>query len=71
VPSVRRQTARLAVLAVGAALLAGAAAGCSTTQEKAAIQQARAKRVLETRDERRQKKREKARETRENGSGKQ
>ena len=70
-PSVRRQTARLAVLAVGAALLAGAAAGCSTTQEKAAIQQARAKRVLETRDERRQKKREKARETRENGSGKQ
>jgi hypothetical protein len=70
VPSVRRQTRRLAVLLVGASLLAGAA-GCSTTQEKAERQQARAKHVLETRDERKQKKREKARQERQNGSQKQ
>jgi hypothetical protein len=69
--SVRRQTTRLAVLAVGASLLVAGVAGCSTTQEKAAIQQARAKRVLETRDDRKKKKREKAREARENGSQKQ
>ena len=42
-------SARLAVLATGASLLLGAAAGCSTTQEKAAQHQAEAKRILEAR----------------------
>jgi len=67
VPSVRRQIERLAVLLVGASLLA-AAAGCSTTQEKAALQQARAKHVLETRDARKQKKRAQARQEQRKGS---
>jgi hypothetical protein len=71
VPSVRPQINRLAVLAVGASLLAGAASGCSTTQEKAEKQQARAKHVLETRDARKQKKRAKARQQeQQNGSEK-
>jgi hypothetical protein len=69
VPSVRRQINRLAVVFVGASLLAGAT-GCSTTQEKAELQQARAKHILETRDERKQKKRAKARQEQQNGSEK-
>jgi hypothetical protein len=60
----------LAVLVVGASLLAGAASGCSTTQEKAELQQARAKHVLETRDARKEKKRAKARQAQRNGSEK-
>ena len=36
-------------------LLAGAAAGCSTTQEKAERQQARAKHILDARKERQDK----------------
>ena len=48
-PSVKRHTPRLAVLAVGASLLGGAASGCSTTQEKAERQQARAKHILDAR----------------------
>jgi hypothetical protein len=67
VPSASRHIARLGLLAVCASLLAGAAAGCSTTQEKAEIQQARAKHILETRDERKRKKRAEARR---NESGK-
>jgi hypothetical protein len=55
VPSVSRQIARLAVLGACAALLAGAAAGCSTTQEKAERQQAQAKHILDARAERQQK----------------
>jgi hypothetical protein len=52
VPSVSRHSARLGVLAVALSLLAGAAGGCSTTQEKAERQQARAKHILEARAKR-------------------
>jgi hypothetical protein len=52
VPSVSRHATRLGVLAASASLLAGAVAGCSTTQEKAERQQARAKHILEARAER-------------------
>jgi hypothetical protein len=44
--------ARVGVLAVCGLLLAGTLAGCSTTQEKAAHQQARAKHILEAREQR-------------------
>ncbi len=53
-PSVSRQIIRLGVLGTCASLLAGAAAGCSTTQEKAEIQQAQAKHILEARAKRQQ-----------------
>ncbi len=46
--------ARLGVLAVCGLLLAGALVGCSTTQEKAAKQQAQSKRILEAREQRQQ-----------------
>jgi hypothetical protein len=49
VPSVSPQIARLGAVSACAALLAGAAAGCSTTQEKAEIQQAQAKHILDAR----------------------
>jgi hypothetical protein len=53
--------ARLAVLAVGASLLAGAATGCETTQEKAAAHQAKAAQILEAREKRQaQKKKDKS-----------
>ena len=48
-PSVSPQISRLAICAVCGLLLAGAAAGCSTTQEKAEIQQAQAKHILDAR----------------------
>ena len=48
-PSVSRQLSRLGVLAACAALLVGTLAGCSTTQEKAARQQAESKRILDAR----------------------
>ncbi len=51
-PSASRRPTRLAVLAACGALLTGAATGCSTTQEKAERQQARAKHILEARKER-------------------
>ena len=50
----RRPLARAAALAVCLALLGAGAAGCETTQEKAAKQQARAEHILKER-ERRQK----------------
>jgi hypothetical protein len=71
VPSVKRHINRLTVLVVGGALIAGVASGCSTTQEKAGLQQARAKHVLETRDARKKKKRAKARQAQQNGSERQ
>jgi hypothetical protein len=52
VPSVSRHSARFGVLAVCGLLLTGAAAGCSTTQEKAEKQQAQSKHILEARAER-------------------
>ncbi len=55
--SVSRQLSRLGVLATCAALLTGALAGCTTTQEKAAIQQAESKRILEARAERQKERR--------------
>jgi hypothetical protein len=56
VPSASRRAARLAVLGASAALLAGVASGCSTTQEKAERQQARATHILDARAERQKKK---------------
>jgi len=44
--------ARAGLLAVCGLLLVGAMTGCTTTQEKAARQQARSKRILEARTER-------------------
>jgi hypothetical protein len=55
VPSVNRQLTRLAALLATVALLTGAAAGCSTTQEKAEHQQARAQHILKARAERQRK----------------
>jgi outer membrane protein assembly factor BamE (lipoprotein component of BamABCDE complex) len=56
VPSARPRPNRAAVLAISALLLIGAASGCSTTQEKADKQQARARHILEARAERQQQK---------------
>jgi uncharacterized lipoprotein len=56
VRSVSRQMLRLGVLAVCGLLLVSGLAGCSTTQEKAAQQQARSKRILEAREQRQQSK---------------
>lgn len=47
-PSARRQ-ARLAVFALCGAIGVGGLTGCETTQEKAAAQRAKAKRILEAR----------------------
>lgn len=55
-PSVSRQITRLGALSACAALLAGAAAGCSTTQEKAEKQQAQAKHILDQRAKRQKQK---------------
>ncbi len=55
-PSVSRHLLRLSALGACAAMLAGSAAGCSTTQEKAEKQQAQAKHILEARAVRQQKK---------------
>jgi hypothetical protein len=56
VPSVNPRIPRLGVLAICALLLSGAAAGCSTTQEKAEIQQAESKRILDARAKRQKQK---------------
>jgi hypothetical protein len=45
----RPHVARLALLALCALLLLGAAGGCATTQETAAMKQAESKRILEAR----------------------
>ncbi len=55
-PSVSRHSARFGVLAACGLLLTGAAAGCSTTQEKAEKQQAQSKHILEARAERQKQK---------------
>ncbi len=51
-PSVSHTLTRCAVAACCGSLLLGAAAGCSTTQDKAAAQQAESKRILDARAER-------------------
>ena len=58
-PSASRHSARLGVLAACGLLLTGAAAGCSTTQEKAEKQQAQSKHILEARAERQKHKHDK------------
>lgn len=50
--SARHHISRLGVLALCGLLLVSGFAGCSTTQEKAAQQQARSKRILEAREQR-------------------
>jgi len=59
VRSASRHMSTVGVLAVCGLLFVAALAGCSTTQEKAAHQQARAKHILEAR-EKRQKQRSKS-----------
>jgi hypothetical protein len=54
--SVSRGYARVAALVTSLSLLAGFAAGCSTTQEKAEKQKARAEHILEARKERQDRK---------------
>ena len=54
--SVSPYISRVGILAVCGLLLVGALAGCSTTQEKAALQQAQSKRILEAREKRQQQK---------------
>jgi hypothetical protein len=51
VPSARRAP-QIAVLALCGALGAGSLAGCETTQEKAAAQQAESARILKAREKR-------------------
>lgn len=55
-PSASAHLTRLGALGACAALLTGAAAGCSTTQEKAEKQQARAQHILDARAKRQQRK---------------
>ena len=54
-PSASHHHVRLGILAVCGLLLTGAASGCSTTQEKAEVQQAQAKHILEARAKRQKK----------------
>lgn len=53
--SASRQMSRLGVFAVCGLLLVAGLTGCSTTQEKAAQQQAQSKRILEAREQRQRK----------------
>lgn len=54
--SARPRPTRVAVAAISALFLVGAASGCSTTQEKAEKQQAEARRILDAREKRQQRK---------------
>jgi hypothetical protein len=64
--SVRRPQ-QLAVLALGGALAVGSLAGCSTTQDKAAAQQAESARILEAREKRQERKRHQRKHGKEKG----
>jgi hypothetical protein len=64
--SVRRPQ-QLAVLALGGTLAVTGLAGCSTTQEKAAAQQAESARILKARDKRQARKRHQAKHGKEQG----
>ena len=68
-PSVSRQIARLGIVVACGLLLLGAAGGCSTTQEKAEIQQAQARHILEARDARHKHKHRKHRPGKQNEKG--
>jgi len=70
VPSVKRPRHRnLTVLTLSGVLVAGSLTGCSTTQEKAAIHQAKSERILEAR-EKRQEQKKKQKQNDEQGKGK-
>jgi len=70
VPSVKQQS-QLAVLVLCGAIGAGSLGGCSTTQEKAAIHQAKSERILEAREKRQeQKKKKKQKQNDRQGKGK-
>jgi hypothetical protein len=62
-----RRTQQLTVLALGGAFAAGSLAGCSTTQEKAAAQQAESARILKARDKRQARKQHQAKHGKEQG----
>ncbi|HKO38148.1 MAG TPA: hypothetical protein VJU14_07250 [Solirubrobacterales bacterium] len=57
-PSVKRHS-QLGVLVLCGAIGTGGLAGCSTTQEKAAIHQAKSERILEAREKRQEQKKKK------------
>ena len=65
----RQLLPRLAVVACAVSLLGGVLAGCSTTQEKAAAQQAESRRILDARAAR-QAQRKKMQEKRKSTDGK-
>jgi hypothetical protein len=71
VPSASRHAARSLALAGCGLVLAGAAAGCQTTQEKAAIHQARSEHILQARAERQKHRRAKSEHSGKKGSEKQ
>jgi Na+-transporting NADH:ubiquinone oxidoreductase subunit NqrC len=60
VRSVSPYISLVGILAVCGLLLVGAFVGCSTTQEKAAQQQARSKHILEAREKRQKQKKSKS-----------
>lgn len=62
-----RRGQQLAVLALGGTLVAGSLGGCSTTQEKAAAQQAESARILKAREKRQERKRHEAKHRKEQG----
>jgi hypothetical protein len=70
VPSVKRHRQSghfLAVLLLCGAVGTGILAGCSTTQEKAAIHQAESERILEAREKRQEQKKKQQKDKREKG----
>ena len=70
--SVSPYISRVGILAVCGLLLVGAFAGCSTTQEKAAAQQAQSERILKARAKRQAaKKRERQKHKHKHDHGKQ
>jgi outer membrane lipoprotein-sorting protein len=71
VPSVSHHNTRLAVLALCGVTLVGALSGCSTTEEKAERQQARATHILKARADRQKQKKHDKGKSKQNGKGSQ
>lgn len=65
-PSAKRQS-QLGALVLCGAIGVGGLGGCSTTQEKAAIHQAKSERILEAREKRQEQKKKKQQDKREKG----
>ena len=65
-PSVK-PAPQLVALALCGVIGAGSLAGCSTTQEKAAVQRAESEQILEAREKRQQKKRQQPQHGKEKG----